>query len=1087
MKQQPDWITKLKKKFEKLDRESQPHNWSLQNYAIFFEIEYGLRLHELVFSDVAKRDCRDTWALISGYYLPDIHADEVVRHACAVARHQLRYTRSSTTWRRWVKWYGDQKSWLRLYDIDLTTGKFTQNPKQIYLRGDRLKVYDDALSRAPEPKARTLHWAEAGDYTFRIDGIPYRVSIPTSLADLKSNIDIPTKLPKKEPRQPIIVDFTKLKVIAKELDELTGEKWWLEQLGKMQFALVEKHGLIHNAQSFTIDGLFHLVGMVGAGKSTLINLLTYYLVKYEGLHVTIMVNTVVEGIQLATWFEKVGVPAAPVLGTQRGIHREKYGLANAENLRPEQVFGLPNVTASDPALRWLTAPCVLSGASLNRNGPIPAGKEPCFTLYGNDDKRYICPVLPVCPVHQASQDLVQNRQNQVWIVNSASFLYTPAPLQWSRTEMNILEAVYRVSDLLIIDEADRVQVQWDQQFAPTNDLFGDEDALLDYVHKKVSAQSVGRRGRQRMVNDLTRQLTVLDDQTNTLSNLITYLLGNYRDLAKWAKRARLINPSMYEQLADDLSRPEKGAAINEEVRRDLLKTFRPFWTTPLARSGGELTEWIYTVLRDNLPARRLMDYLEKWLAKQLPWEMKDRKRTQLMVRRLAFCLLLTTTNRRIDDIVDRWNAAATEFGTLENVENGPPDKYITLVPDPPVGRVLGNQYVESGNELGGIMKYTRYRGIGRWLLLNFHDIYADLDNTFGPHVFLTSATSWSPGSPQFHLAKSPDAVLSPPSNYLDAISTSSFFAEFVPDEHGLITVSGRSGEEREHNLAKLVRYLAAYDDDEQSRLDQELTYWRERGVERRILLIVGSYSEAKLVVRSLREFPRWRNNVRRLIADDDPDQDVYALRRGGVETLREYNADVLVAPLLAIQRGFNILDDIGGALLGSVFFLVRPYPIPHDLNQHIMGINAWALRKLENRWRFLPARYAQFSTAGVRKLRHDALRQQWLRRLGSSGSGLDGMDKDLYRELLWNQFVVIWQTVGRLVRQGRPARVFFMDAKFAPQGEHRQMLAGWLEQLGNYLEHDSKKPIVEQELARLLYKVVYDAMKRDLAHLGRKG
>ena len=39
--------------------------------------------------------------------------------------------------------------------------------------------------------------------------------------------------------------------------------------------------------------------------------------------------------------------------------------------------------------------------------------------------------------------------------------------------MRMLEAVYRTSDVRIIDEADRTQVQWDRMYAPIDNLVGD--------------------------------------------------------------------------------------------------------------------------------------------------------------------------------------------------------------------------------------------------------------------------------------------------------------------------------------------------------------------------------------------------------------------------------------------------------------------------------------------------------------------------------------------------------------------------------------------------------------------------------------
>ena len=52
------------------------------------------------------------------------------------------------------------------------------------------------------------------------------------------------------------------------------------------------------------------------------------------------------------------------------------------------------------------------------------------------------------------------------------------------------------------------------------------------------------------------------------------------------------------------------------------------------------------------------------------------------------------------------------------------------------------------------------------------------------------------------------------------------------------------------------------------------------------------------------------------------------------------SARFLVAPLQSIERGHNIL--VGQeAAIGSVYFLVRPYPIPGDIHAAIHKLNAW--------------------------------------------------------------------------------------------------------------------------------------------------
>ena len=199
-----------------------------------------------------------------------------------------------------------------------------------------------------------------------------------------------------------------------------------------------------------------------------------------------------------------------------------------------------------------------------------------------------------------------------------------------------------------------------------------------------------------------------------------------------------------------------------------------------------------------------------------------------------------------------------------------------------------------------------------------------------------------------------------------------------------------------------------------------------------------------MVARIVQEVPGLRQRVVSMHPDEDESLDSWLIRRGEIEQLRYRDADVLVAPLLAIQRGFNILDETGGALLGSAFFLVRPYPVPDDLSQHIIGMNDWVVKLLHKYDHQLPLEFGLSGKQRMGELRRRAY-SEWNHRLATGRYGLEGLPEDLYRQLLWDQFVVVWQTIGRLVRSGREARVFFVDAAFHPQKRGRSMLRGWTE------------------------------------------
>ncbi len=66
-----------------------------------------------------------------------------------------------------------------------------------------------------------------------------------------------------------------------------------------------------------------------------------------------------------------------------------------------------------------------------------------------------------------------------------------------------------------------------------------------------------------------------------------------------------------------------------------------------------------------------------------------------------------------------------------------------------------------------------------------------------------------------------------------------------------------------------------------------------------------------------------------------------------IESFRKERAEVLIVPLLSVGRGYNILDQNGESLFGSVFFLVRPYPIPNDMNYLVQALHSYLTQYLQ--------------------------------------------------------------------------------------------------------------------------------------------
>lgn len=1045
-----------------------PSDWRVYEFEVFFEIETVLYLYETLVPEPELRLAKNAWALLSGYYVPEIVENRSDAKALIQSlRGQIHYVKAASAWQFWLDWYQKQADALRLYQF-ISQDNFEQ-AAGVLLRSERILAYQELWTKQLGKYQRESLIAKAGIYHFELDGQAEAIDIPEALERYAEAPKIISSIEDRKEAD-LAIDLDALWDSAGEVDakELAlgyeSPNEWRERLKPLSFLIADNAGKIVRSRCLPIGDFFHLVGALGIGKSTVIWLLVYQFAHREKRHVSIIMNTVVEAYEMARWLCLMGVAATPALGANRAEHARKLAFAHPEIFSLDNTLYQPN--EDEPFFRWLPKACAMS--ALLRN-PIPAGKEPCRDLKDETDKKHECPLLRVCSVHQMSRDLVTSR---VWLFNPASFLYSRAPDGVGKAPMLFLEAVYQYSDLLIIDEADRVQANWDMAFAPNSVVLGTDDALLDWLHQALSRMTSGTR-RNAAARALINRLSNMDDQSNTLANR-AYRLLNYgkKDLVQWIAHRQLTNVALFERLLEDLKKKFPRKTSEDEKNKsieEMREAFKAYWKKPLRRESGVLAEWLNELLAGDRSEKELRKQLDTWLIKQMLWGKTKPKNYRLLCRKLEIAIVLTALIKRINDISYLLPWAEDELQAKLPSQNPPiPESILAAMPEAPLGKILGLRLIKSPKDEQPSFHAMRYQGLGRWLLLNFHELFKDATGKLGPKVLLASATSWLPDSASFHIARPPQAILRKMETEKSSVVELCFHP--INIDGNALRVSG-AGKNQENNLRRIIQSLASAKGDGFSDFERELMYWEKKGERRRILLLVNSYAQADLLLHELQKFSRWQNRVLRLFPDDAEFTEA-GIHTRAVENFHKEDADILIAPLMAIQRGFNILDELGEALLGTAFFLVRPFPPPDELGPQIMSLNAWFLAQLEEEKRLVKADYGT-NLAALPKLRLEA-QKQWSRRLKTKAY-VSSLDEKFYQEFLADSFVLIWQTIGRMIRGGRSAKVVFSDAAFLDSKSERQILHDWHAMLGRLFETEND---FERQLAQELYAVAWQAFDK---------
>jgi pPIWI RE three-gene island domain Z len=999
------------------------------------------------------------WTLLGGYPVAaaaGVTVSPEERQMITVARLLLPRYRSPRDWERLITAYGLVPEQVRGYLIARDGSGFSRREPRV--APYRFEVYQDALAVIPGYRKTGLQVAGPGDYLVRsAEGTQTGVRIPTWLPAVPSAAG--HNLEHAPSRSPFTVTWDQLRDTAEWADDAERrlgmpESDWAGRLKNITLAIPGPDGELGQSGELAVDGIFHLLGMVGSGKSTLMDLLCMYAGRHHR-KATLVVGDVVTLLRKVDYFTRLGLAAAPVVGqSNRARHVERlHRLADDNDTRLTQLMS--------PLLDWVSTACPLDGLRDHSPRPWNVRHAPCNSLFPareEDPPPYACPLWGACERHAPARALADA---DIWVATVPSLLYSQVPAQLNTERVRYLEVAWRRSDLILVDEVDQAQAQVDTIFSPGQTLRGgDSEAWLDEIVEHTNA-ALRRQGWAPMSNQMVRVWTSAANNTKTAVDLMYLLLQIDRArkpqaLPGWIDEDYFTDWTLSQQLAQSWAgfgrakrhAPEPGWEQDELYLR-LRSAFDTFIDDPFGAQGDEiaasLARLATDVLREEDESRRLA-LVKDWLAdlsgtdlaadRGITVEDLDRE-----AARLEFTLAVAAVSDQLQVLLSTWRSVEDIIG-LEAanplVFHRPPRDLLPLIPHAPMGHVLGFQYKrdEDGDDraLMGELRFFRCEGLGRWVVTHLSELFAD---QFTPpaNVLLASGTSWAGTSPRYHVDVPVAGILQPNPDDVRAIAESRCELLLVYEDQGRrpIRVSGRYGEERERALQGLVRGLARPRQDGKSLLERhrdKLGPGRQR-----VLLLTGSYEEARTAARTLAKTrPGWDGQIRYLVRDDDEFADTWdgpaPLRRGDVAEFTGTGAWILIAPLLAVERGHNILNEDNVAALGAVYFLIRPHPRPDDLTYVAQRINQWASTQIRQ---LLPAVTgedrqtladcgAAFRSAGHRRWRK-LLRQKL------AYSTLSDTEREA---LIWSQLVTIWQVIGRLVRGGKPAAVYFCDAAFAP-------------------------------------------------------
>jgi hypothetical protein len=979
--------------------------------------------------------------VLSGYVRTPDDLGQVIRRV----RHRMGDVARRGYWRTLLNQYMRLPDSLRAFDRTDDTSRrvddrtvFIARPSSVC--PDRDAVYAAALAEPLGYATVTKHpLAEAGRrYIFPAAGGPEIVLLPDQIPQAE-----PVQALRPAPgrrREPWTISFSRdLKPTAAWVDEQLQKRPditnrdWCKRLGDMRFAGVDPDApdLVDRPDEFTLDGVAHIVGLMNSGKTTLADLITVHRVRDHGNRVCLVVSSVADVYGKVSFLRSVGIDAVPLIGhSSRGEHASRYWRTRVEeaaDLIPDEY------TPADPASAYANASCLLEPfrrSATPRWAPLRPEEFPCHgglkDADGDKPRAHDCPLLPVCPAQKAFRETAAA---MVWITTPQCLVDSKA--RPAVASMRWFEQIQHDMDLIIFDEADAVQQVFDDKFVQTEELVA---PVKGWSHRMAGHTNDALAG--------LSMAPVVDPEVQKWHEFLqihqkaVFMLNQLALSEEGERLKKLLGGATFtaHSLFRHAARMLYGLPVTGEGDKDTEDAAENFYQQhlqdfaeqPLQIAGHSLDAAVTEMTRFQRDDTAIQRALDTWITLNAspalaPGQLDlARSLLRLVIEAAVWAGRIITTFFEMSSLYP----SVHEILGLPDEErfwlSQPPRDYRPLVPEAPMGNLLALRWAANRNG-GAALQLLWVHGIGRWLLHHTHDLLSP-EGVDGPHVILTSATSWAPGSSFYHIPITPAAVLRQPDEDRDALMTSTMTVQpgRTADDKPIF-VSGRDRFTRDDALRQMVTALCEPGNGRRRSLVDDLRAQLPPD-RQQLLFVVLSGQDAQVVGDHVNNRTRYTAlNVVPDAAEPGKDRILRRLVGGFGHT----DHDILVAAEMSIQRGYNILNSNDTAALGAVIYLSRSHPPPFDLAFPLSLVSQLAIDHLQH-----PLLAAPGEAAALARDLRSAARATWFGAIGRPVQFRTLHER--YRPaFVANNLVPMSQTIGRSIRGNQPTTVLLCDGAFA--------------------------------------------------------
>ena len=949
----------------------------------------------------------DGWSIFTKYFddLRIKSEDEKILSDIYILRKSNNKYNKRGKWRKMMELYLNLPMELRIYDVD--KNGYIKRISAKY-ENDREKYIELSISEDYEDKYKELNYPE---YEIVYKSKKFKQN-EVEMKTYKTN-NIIEKVDSKYKGLP---RYKQKKFIAIR----SNEDWetLLKLMGKnFENRPVIELEILNQETSLEVRDLIHIVGALGAGKSTFKYATTFKEVKENELRFGIIEENVSNVISTVENLSSLGINAVPIIGTSNEAKylRNYYrSLKNKEKIEDDYI------------LKYLSGNCIVKSLVDDEEN---IAWNPCRKLK-EDNMSVTCPYWEHCGGMLRQRDLIGA---EVMVTTPHSLVKGILPEFIDRYQRSIYELFYDILDLIIVDEADGIQSILDSQLMPSSHLNYGSDCILNDL-KKFSSDIKRSNGGLKSINvySIVKNTLVLEENLVVSERIITKFnkLNNYiknkiitpievmKDISGLLRKANG-NEKLIGFLENYVSFTDTYAIKEETIDHELNVLFNKIKSIHLIEDGYPETR-IKEAVRDYMKVKGI----------NLPTNKKGRDiDEELFVEKVCFLILIVQIDYTLKFLSNEYESMKFEVNNdsyrIAGLE-GLSSRIINLVKEPCLGTIYGYKFTRNN---GLNIDVLRYEGVGRSLLENWSGLKKHI-GLEGPAVVCLSGTSFSPGSAHYNLKRKPDILLK---GKKEGNIQMTFLPKIEDDRY--IKISGSGMDFKESNLKNLARNII-----------RDIRYQLENS-KGKVLIVVNSYDDCITVGETLNY-----NKLNCKIVGKEESEIDNIITKDNLENFQELTkgADICVVPLSIISRGYNILDSNGDSYFGSMFFMIRPYMVPGDFNSYVQILH-YTLNDIIEKISSMDVDYG-IRLSKLRKLCY--VKYKKILEI-SYWAKLDHSEREI---MSWFMIVPIKQAIGRMQRNGNDCEVFFCDISFCNalancqrQNKENSVFYSWREVLKVYM------------------------------------